>query len=223
VGSTRGHFSGCSQERGIRSKFVFISDSSSSHLVLNTAHVKGPWRPLGSLSQVPLLRPTRSLSATSANLSRPTMLLSGKILYKAMKWKERGYRPTVRGRKHFSMRRRCHDIYLLHIQCSFWRAEVIERNPSSYLRYKLKHAALHGAQRYDEAIEAFQIMLYKLDNTSDAQARSESRHYTCLTLLRAAPAVSEPIRWRVHYSRDHSCSNGEYPASFTRCRDWASM
>ncbi|KAJ8588826.1 hypothetical protein M405DRAFT_933863 [Rhizopogon salebrosus TDB-379] len=55
--------------------------------------------------------------------------------------------------------------------------KVIERNPSSYLGYQLKHAALHGAQRYDEAIEAFQIMLYKLDNTSDAQTRKLRQQY----------------------------------------------
>jgi WD40 repeat protein len=47
---------------GFRGKFAFISDSSSSHLVLRIAHVKAPWRPPGSPSWVLLLRPTRSLS-----------------------------------------------------------------------------------------------------------------------------------------------------------------
>ncbi|KAG2363718.1 hypothetical protein BDR07DRAFT_1403379, partial [Suillus spraguei] len=32
--------------------------------------------------------------------------------------------------------------------------KVIELNPSSYIGYQLKHAVLHGAHRYDEAIEA---------------------------------------------------------------------
>jgi hypothetical protein len=45
--------------------------------------------------------------------------------------------------------------------------QVIELNPSSYLGYEVKHTAFHGAQLYDEAIEAFQIMLSKLDNASD--------------------------------------------------------
>ncbi|KAG1791546.1 uncharacterized protein HD556DRAFT_642316 [Suillus plorans] len=49
--------------------------------------------------------------------------------------------------------------------------KVVELNPSSYLGYKLIHAALHGAQRYDEAIEAFQVMLSKLDNSADPQLR----------------------------------------------------
>ncbi|KAG2348235.1 hypothetical protein BDR05DRAFT_507024 [Suillus weaverae] len=37
--------------------------------------------------------------------------------------------------------------------------KVIELNRSSNLGYQLKHAALHGAQRYDEALETFQVML----------------------------------------------------------------
>ncbi|OJA08828.1 hypothetical protein AZE42_08902, partial [Rhizopogon vesiculosus] len=42
--------------------------------------------------------------------------------------------------------------------------KVTELNPSSVFGYKLKHAALHGGQRYDEAIEAFEIMVSKLDD-----------------------------------------------------------
>jgi hypothetical protein len=38
----------------------------------------------------------------------------------------------------------------------------------------LNHAALHGARRYDEAIESFQTMLSKLDQAPDVQMRSES-------------------------------------------------
>ncbi|KAG2118688.1 uncharacterized protein F5147DRAFT_800738 [Suillus discolor] len=41
--------------------------------------------------------------------------------------------------------------------------KVTELNPSSYLGYSLKHAALHGAQRYDEAVQAYQDMLSKLN------------------------------------------------------------
>jgi hypothetical protein len=50
----------------------------------------------------------------------------------------------------------------------------------------LKHAALHGAQRYDEAIEAFQIMLSRLDKTPVAQTQGNT-HLThtsgCLILF----------------------------------------
>ncbi|KAG2151591.1 uncharacterized protein EDB93DRAFT_1249232 [Suillus bovinus] len=42
--------------------------------------------------------------------------------------------------------------------------KVIELNPSSYLGYEIKHVALHKAQRYGEAIEAFTIMFSKLDH-----------------------------------------------------------
>ncbi|KAG2136886.1 hypothetical protein BD769DRAFT_1664433 [Suillus cothurnatus] len=55
---------------------------------------------------------------------------------------------------------------------------VIELEPSSHVGYQLKHAALHGAQRYSEAIEAFQIMLAKLDSARDMQIRRLHRKYT---------------------------------------------
>ncbi|KAG1741698.1 hypothetical protein EDB19DRAFT_1972429 [Suillus lakei] len=48
---------------------------------------------------------------------------------------------------------------------------VIELNPSSYLGYNLKHAALHGAQRYDQVVQAFRIMFSKLDNASDTDTK----------------------------------------------------
>jgi hypothetical protein len=51
--------------------------------------------------------------------------------------------------------------------------QVIELNPSSHIGYKLKHAAFHGAQRYDEAIAAFQTMLSKLDDAPDVETQSK--------------------------------------------------
>lgn len=45
--------------------------------------------------------------------------------------------------------------------------KVIELNPLFHHGYELKHAAPHGARRYDEATEAFKIMLSKLDDTPD--------------------------------------------------------
>ncbi|KAG2128626.1 uncharacterized protein EDB93DRAFT_168427 [Suillus bovinus] len=55
--------------------------------------------------------------------------------------------------------------------------EVIEIDPLSYNGYKLKHAALHGARRYDEAIQAFQTMLSKLDNAPDIQTQKLCQQY----------------------------------------------
>jgi len=53
-------------------------------------------------------------------------------------------------------------------------AQVIELEPSSHVGYQLKHTALHGARRYREAVEAFQIMLAKLDSARGMQIRSKS-------------------------------------------------
>ncbi|KAG1793297.1 uncharacterized protein HD556DRAFT_1443722 [Suillus plorans] len=50
--------------------------------------------------------------------------------------------------------------------------KVIELDPSSYFGYQLKHAVLHDAHRYDEAIEAFKIMISKLENTFDTQTQN---------------------------------------------------
>ncbi|KAG2346767.1 hypothetical protein BDR05DRAFT_945754 [Suillus weaverae] len=55
--------------------------------------------------------------------------------------------------------------------------KVIELNPSSHVGYELKHAALRGAQRYDEAIEAFKVMLSKLENAPEAQIRELRQQY----------------------------------------------
>ncbi|KAG1847709.1 hypothetical protein F4604DRAFT_1907669 [Suillus subluteus] len=55
--------------------------------------------------------------------------------------------------------------------------KVIELNPSSYFGYQLKHAVLHGAHRYDEAIVVFKIMLSKLENASDTQTQSLRQQY----------------------------------------------
>ncbi|KAG2750670.1 hypothetical protein P692DRAFT_20831547, partial [Suillus brevipes Sb2] len=54
---------------------------------------------------------------------------------------------------------------------------VIELDSMSYLGYDLKYAALHGAQRYDEAIQTFQTMLSKLDYAPDIQTRKLHQQY----------------------------------------------
>ncbi|KAG1791519.1 uncharacterized protein HD556DRAFT_1528372 [Suillus plorans] len=50
--------------------------------------------------------------------------------------------------------------------------KVIELDPSSYFGYQLKHAVLHGAHRYDEAIEALSTMLSKLESAPDTETRN---------------------------------------------------
>ncbi|KAG2127929.1 uncharacterized protein EDB93DRAFT_181708 [Suillus bovinus] len=54
---------------------------------------------------------------------------------------------------------------------------AIELNPSSYRGYEVKHMALYGAQRYDEAIEAFQNMLSKLEHSPDTQIQELRQQY----------------------------------------------
>ncbi|KAG1743655.1 uncharacterized protein EDB91DRAFT_1200564, partial [Suillus paluster] len=79
--------------------------------------------------------------------------------------------------------------------------KATELNSSSYLGYKLKHAALHGSQRYDEAIEAFKTMLLKLDDAPDVQTRKLRHKYVSPSavkdiILRAIHAQLEnaPLR-----------------------------
>ncbi|KAG1793138.1 uncharacterized protein HD556DRAFT_522194 [Suillus plorans] len=55
--------------------------------------------------------------------------------------------------------------------------KVTELNPSSHFGYQLTHTALLGARRYDEAIEAFKIMLSKLDDSPDPQIRDTRQQY----------------------------------------------
>ncbi|KAG0705284.1 hypothetical protein DFH29DRAFT_1077689 [Suillus ampliporus] len=55
--------------------------------------------------------------------------------------------------------------------------KVIELNPSSHVGYQVKHAALYGAQRYDEAVTAFQMMLATLDSAHNMQIRTLREQY----------------------------------------------
>ncbi|KAG2358613.1 WD40-repeat-containing domain protein [Suillus spraguei] len=55
--------------------------------------------------------------------------------------------------------------------------KVIELNSSSHIAYQLMHAALRGLQCYDEAIDAFTIMLSKLDHAPEAHVRGLRQQY----------------------------------------------
>jgi hypothetical protein len=55
----------------------------------------------------------------------------------------------------------------------------------------LKHAALHGAHRYDEAIEAFKTMFSMLENSSDTQTQSTPRISHPPTLLTLWPDLRQ--------------------------------
>ncbi|KAG0703318.1 hypothetical protein DFH29DRAFT_1078995 [Suillus ampliporus] len=69
--------------------------------------------------------------------------------------------------------------------------KVIQLNPSSHVGYEVKHAALHGAQRYAEAIEALQMMVSKLDSAPNTQIRKLREQY--LSLSDAERAIRKVI------------------------------
>ena len=50
---------------------------------------------------------------------------------------------------------------------------MIELDPSSPWGYERKHAALHSAGRYDDAIGTFETMLLKISLSPDPEIRGE--------------------------------------------------
>ncbi|KAG2053381.1 WD40 repeat-like protein [Suillus hirtellus] len=71
--------------------------------------------------------------------------------------------------------------------------KVIELNPSSHIGYELKHAALHGAQRYDDAFDVFKVMLSNLDNAHDAQMQKLRQKY-----ISASEALEAAVRRAIY-------------------------
>ena len=51
--------------------------------------------------------------------------------------------------------------------------QVIELDPSSPWGYERKHAALHGAGDYENALNAFEAMLSKMSQSTDPDIRSK--------------------------------------------------
>ena len=51
--------------------------------------------------------------------------------------------------------------------------QVIKLDPSSPWGYERKHAALHKAGQYDDAIGAFEMMLSKMEHSPDPEIRSK--------------------------------------------------
>ncbi|KAG2738930.1 hypothetical protein P692DRAFT_201873591 [Suillus brevipes Sb2] len=71
---------------------------------------------------------------------------------------------------------------------------VIKLTPSSHIGYQSEHAALHGAQRYDEAIDAFQTTLFKFENApglANAKPHSSTSSRT-RTFPRGCPKTPPP-------------------------------
>ena len=51
--------------------------------------------------------------------------------------------------------------------------QVIKLDPSSPWGYERKHAALHKAGEYDNAIVAFETMLSKMEHSPDPEIRGQ--------------------------------------------------
>jgi hypothetical protein len=62
---------------------------------------------------------------------------------------------------------KCDSVSRFVTQAHCSDTEVIEPNSSSVLGYQLKHKIFHGAQRYGEAIAAFEMMLSKISDGPD--------------------------------------------------------
>ncbi|KAG9309331.1 hypothetical protein JVU11DRAFT_10823 [Chiua virens] len=60
--------------------------------------------------------------------------------------------------------------------------KAIELEPSFYMGYEAKHAALHGMKRYTEAFGAFRTMLSMLERSPDPRIRELSLRYFDATL-----------------------------------------
>ena len=51
------------------------------------------------------------------------------------------------------------------------KVQVIDIDPSSHRGYEIRHAAMHVAGRHAEAVEAFNMMLSRLNASCDAAVR----------------------------------------------------
>ncbi|KAI9569321.1 hypothetical protein HD554DRAFT_606005 [Boletus coccyginus] len=71
--------------------------------------------------------------------------------------------------------------------------EDIELDPSSYRGYERRHAALHGMGRHGEALEAFWLMLSKLEQSPDPRIRQLRNQYVDATAT-IQEVVEETIR-----------------------------
>ncbi|OAX35520.1 hypothetical protein K503DRAFT_802760 [Rhizopogon vinicolor AM-OR11-026] len=83
--------------------------------------------------------------------------------------------------------------------------KIAELNPLSYLGHQLKHEALHGARRYDEAIAAFEFMLSKLNDSPDPQIRELRQQY--ITPPEAAMIIQEFTRAQLENSTPYRLLN----------------
>ena len=81
--------------------------------------------------------------------------------------------------------------------------EAITIDPSSPWGYKTKHAALHGAGRYSDAIQTFETMLSKMQESADPQIRGELSSILCPKMI----CRRHPVEHRDQYVDPSSTRN----------------
>ncbi|KAF8431326.1 hypothetical protein L210DRAFT_3487764 [Boletus edulis BED1] len=98
--------------------------------------------------------------------------------------------------------------------------KVIELNPSSPWGYERKHAALHKAGDYDNAVNAFETMLSKMSQSTDPCIRKLHRHYinptNTRTVIRRAVqhAIRDSPRVLINTTSGRLLDKSEQAASF---------
>ncbi|KAF9228773.1 WD40 repeat-like protein, partial [Gyrodon lividus] len=72
--------------------------------------------------------------------------------------------------------------------------EAIKLNPSSPRGFERKYATLRAARRYDEATQAFYMMISKLQLSTDPMSHRQRRRYTSLSERTAAETIDAMIQ-----------------------------
>ncbi|KAI6040391.1 hypothetical protein EDC04DRAFT_2894125 [Pisolithus marmoratus] len=74
--------------------------------------------------------------------------------------------------------------------------EAVKADPSCPWSYKAKHAVLHGAKQYDEAIDAFRSMLHVIEQSPDLAIRQLRNNYIspCETIAAIDDIVRENVK-----------------------------
>ena len=106
---------------------------------------------------------------------------------------------------------------LCHPHVSRQDPQAISSDPSSPWGYEIKHAALHGAGRYDDAVQAFEAMLSKMGESPDPQIRGKlfAPFHGNDDLLTSFGRASWSVRQSVQHTGEDSQNCSTNDTSFT--------
>lgn len=85
-------------------------------------------------------------------------------------------------------------------------SQLIKLDSESPWGYERKHAALHGMHSYDEALEAFNIMLLKIEKSHDPETSSKCQlsHLEC-RVLNLFHRISQELCYSTRDNGGHGC------------------